>query len=79
MNQEKDSIWSRYGQSKLGNVLNAKELNRLYGPNVIEKEELEIWRIALHPGNMFTILKKNARVAAPLSGVLAKMLNALGV
>jgi hypothetical protein len=59
--------------------LNAKELNRLYGPNVIEKEELEIWRIALHPGNMFTILKKNARVAAPLSGVLAKMLNALGV
>jgi hypothetical protein len=28
---------------------------------------------------MYTILNKNARVAGPLIGVLAKMLNALGV
>jgi NAD(P)-dependent dehydrogenase (short-subunit alcohol dehydrogenase family) len=79
INQEKGSIWSRYGQSKLGNVLNTKELNRLYGPNGIKKEEGEIWSFALHPGNMYTNLNKNARFAGPLSGVLAKMLNAFGV
>jgi len=79
INQEKGSIWSRYGQSKLGNILNAKELNRLYGPNGIRKEEGEIWSFALHPGNMYTDLNKNARFAGPLSGVLVKMLNAFGV
>lgn len=42
INQEKGSIWPRYGQSKLGNDLIAKELNRLYGPNVVKKEKGEI-------------------------------------
>jgi NAD(P)-dependent dehydrogenase (short-subunit alcohol dehydrogenase family) len=79
INQEKGSIWTRYGQSKLGNVLNAKELNRLYGPKGIKKEEGEIWSMALHPGNMYTDLNKNARFAGPLSGVVVKMLNAFGV
>jgi len=78
INQEKGSIWTRYGQSKLGNILNAKEINRLYGPNGTKKEEGEIWGMALHPGNMYTDLNKNAKFAGPLSGAVVKMLNALG-
>jgi NAD(P)-dependent dehydrogenase (short-subunit alcohol dehydrogenase family) len=78
INQERGSTGTRYGQSKLGNILNAKELNRLYGPNGIKKSEGEIWSMALHPGNMYTDLNKNARFAGPLSGVVAKMLNAFG-
>jgi len=78
IDQEKGSIWTRYGQSKLGNILNAKELNRLYGPNGIKKQGGEIWSMALHPGNMYTDLNKNARFAGPLSGVVVKMLNAFG-
>ncbi|KAN0119682.1 hypothetical protein V8E51_001890 [Hyaloscypha variabilis] len=78
INQEKGSLWTRYGQSKLGNVLNAKELNRLYGPNGIKKDEGEIWSMALHPGNIYTDLNKNARFAGPLSGAVAKLLNAFG-
>ncbi|KAE9380289.1 NAD(P)-binding protein [Stipitochalara longipes BDJ] len=78
INQEKGSIWTRYGQSKIGNILNAKELNRLYGPNGTRKAEGEIWSMALHPGNMYTDLNRNARFAGPLSGVVVKMLNAFG-
>jgi hypothetical protein len=59
--------------------LNAKELNRLYGPNGIKKGEGGIWSFALHLDNMYTILNKNARVAGPLIGVSAKMLIAFGV
>jgi NAD(P)-dependent dehydrogenase (short-subunit alcohol dehydrogenase family) len=78
INQDTGSIWTRYGQSKLGNILNAKELNQLYGPNGTKKEQGEIWSFALHPGNMYTDLNKNARFAGPLSGVVVRMLNAFG-
>jgi NAD(P)-dependent dehydrogenase (short-subunit alcohol dehydrogenase family) len=79
INQEKGSIWTRYGQSKLGNILNATELNHLYGPKGIKKAEGEIWSMALHPGSIYTDLNKNARFAGPVSGIVAKTLNALGV
>lgn len=79
INQEKGSLWSRYGQSKLGNILNAIQLNHLYGPKGIKKEEGEIWSMALHPGNMYTDLNKKSRAVGPLTGVVAKIINLFGV
>jgi NAD(P)-dependent dehydrogenase (short-subunit alcohol dehydrogenase family) len=78
INQVHGSIWSRYGQSKLANILHAKSLNALYGPNGTKKSEGEIWTGAVHPGNMYTDLSKNARYLGPLSPVLTCMLNFFG-
>lgn len=43
---------SRYGQSKLANILHAKTLNKEYGPNseATKDGEGEIWTAAVHPG-----------------------------
>ncbi|KAE9375048.1 NAD(P)-binding protein [Stipitochalara longipes BDJ] len=43
---------SRYGQSKLANVLHTKTLNKLYGPSSPSAKagEGEIWTSAVHPG-----------------------------
>ena len=43
---------SRYGQSKLGNILQAKTINKLYGPSSSSAEggHGEIWTSAVHPG-----------------------------
>lgn len=71
-------IWSRYGQSKLANILHAKYLNSLYGPNGTHKAEGEIWFAAVHPGNVYTDLNRNAKFLGPLSGVVVKALNAVG-
>lgn len=78
INQEKGGVWSRYGMSKLANVLHAKELNRLYGPNGVKKEEGEIWTAAVHPGNIYTDLSKNATYFGISSPIMAKVLNLLG-
>jgi len=48
--------WTRYGQSKLANVLHTHWLNHLYGPASKEiagaGEEGEIWTASLHPGTV---------------------------
>jgi NAD(P)-dependent dehydrogenase (short-subunit alcohol dehydrogenase family) len=46
------AAWSRYGQSKLANILHAKTLNKEYGPGsqVAKSGEGEIWTASLHPG-----------------------------
>lgn len=43
---------SRYGQSKLANVLHAKTLNKLYGPSSASAKasQGEIWTSSVHPG-----------------------------
>ena len=78
INQEKGGIWSRYGQSKLGNVLHAKSLNSFYGPNGSKKEQGEIWTAGIHPGNVYTDLNRNATFLGPLSSIFAKFLNTMG-
>lgn len=55
INQEKGGIWSRYGQSKLGNILHAQELSRRYGPSGSRKGA-EIWTASVHPGSVDTDL-----------------------
>lgn len=45
----KGSTMSRYGQSKLANILHAKRIDALYGPGS-RSPEGEIWTSAVHPG-----------------------------
>jgi NAD(P)-dependent dehydrogenase (short-subunit alcohol dehydrogenase family) len=46
----KGGPWSRYGSSKLANILHAKELNRRHGG----LEKGSIWTASLHPGTVDT-------------------------
>ncbi|KAF4633028.1 hypothetical protein G7Y89_g5100 [Cudoniella acicularis] len=79
INQEQGGVWSRYGMSKLANILHEKELNRLYGPNGVKKGDGEIWTAAVHPGNIYTDLAKNASYFGMTSPLIGKLLNLLGV
>lgn len=79
INQEHGGLWSRYGQSKLGNILHSNYLNSLYGPSGSLKHEGEIWTAAVHPGNVYTDLNRNARFLGPLSPMFAALLNKTGV
>jgi len=72
----KGGIWSRYGQSKLGNILHAKTLAKLYGPNGTSNEGKGIWTASVHPGSINTQLNK--RTSSPLK-MLQPVLQALGV
>ncbi|KAF4435371.1 hypothetical protein F53441_13524 [Fusarium austroafricanum] len=52
----KDStVWTRYGQSKLANILHATSLHNKYGPGSQTKEG-EIWVTSVHPGLVETNL-----------------------
>lgn len=54
INQTKGSAWSRYGMSKLANILHAKELSRRYGPLSTSRGHGEIWTASVHPGTIDT-------------------------
>ncbi|KAH7195270.1 hypothetical protein DER44DRAFT_731749 [Fusarium oxysporum] len=60
INQTKGSAFSRYGMSKLANILHAKELHRKYGPSPQNDGHEEIWTASLHPGTIDTGLGRNA-------------------
>jgi NAD(P)-dependent dehydrogenase (short-subunit alcohol dehydrogenase family) len=49
VNLKSASTWARYGQSKLANVLHAKELARRYGTQ-------GLWTASLHPGTVKTFV-----------------------
>ncbi|TVY83051.1 hypothetical protein LSUE1_G004572 [Lachnellula suecica] len=73
-------VWSQYGMSKLANILHAKELDRLYGPGGVKKGESggEIWTAAVHPGDVYTDLSRNAMFFGISGLVAARVLNAFG-
>lgn len=52
------SIWQRYGQSKLANILHTKTLHKTYGPGSRSARdgEGEIWVSCVHPGLVETNL-----------------------
>ncbi|RAO67251.1 uncharacterized protein BHQ10_003263 [Talaromyces amestolkiae] len=56
-NLKRYSVWTRYGHSKLANVLHANELAKRYG---------EIMSISLHPGTVKTNLSKGPLLSTPL-------------
>jgi NAD(P)-dependent dehydrogenase (short-subunit alcohol dehydrogenase family) len=72
----KDShTFRRYGQSKLGNILHAKALDKRYGPaSQSENEGGKIWIVALHPGNVDTGLNQKSWGSA-----MVPVLRCLGV
>jgi NAD(P)-dependent dehydrogenase (short-subunit alcohol dehydrogenase family) len=55
---------TRYGQSKLANVLHAKTLNRLFGPGSPSSREGkgEVWTAVVHPGLVDTRLGDHAKM-----------------
>ncbi|KIM99373.1 hypothetical protein OIDMADRAFT_127344 [Oidiodendron maius Zn] len=55
-NTGKGGPWSRYGSSKLANILHSKELNRRYGGT----ETGSLWTASLHPGTVDTKLATQA-------------------
>ncbi|KAH8660318.1 hypothetical protein BX600DRAFT_482245 [Xylariales sp. PMI_506] len=57
----------RYGQSKLANVLHAKELHARYGPQEDSEQKPEVWTAAVHPGTIDTDLNRQATGIAPAS------------
>lgn len=61
--------WSRYGQSKLANILHIRTLHKTYGPSSISAEngEGEIWVSSVHPGVVETNLATS--VGESVSGV----------
>lgn len=73
------SVWNRYGQSKLGNILHAKTLHETYGPGspAAQNGEGEIWVSSIHPG----IVETNLGTAVSSSGfkVLVPIVRVLGL
>ncbi|KAF2970787.1 hypothetical protein GQX73_g2842 [Xylaria multiplex] len=63
--------WSRYGQSKLANILHTKTLDKAYGPSSTSarKGEGEIWVSSVHPGMVETNLA--ASVGESGSGMMS--------
>ncbi|KAL4941804.1 hypothetical protein BDV06DRAFT_235828 [Aspergillus oleicola] len=71
LKQEKGGIWSRYGMSKVGNILHAKQLNKLYGPNGSEAEANGIiWTAAVHPGHLDTNLNRQTALPTCFNTIL---------
>ncbi|KAF1963474.1 NAD(P)-binding protein [Byssothecium circinans] len=52
------SVWARYGQSKLANILHTKTLHAKYGPGSpsARNKDGEIWTSCVHPGLVETNL-----------------------
>ncbi|PNP45306.1 hypothetical protein TGAMA5MH_03030 [Trichoderma gamsii] len=62
---EKEGAMTRYGQSKLANILHTTQLNKRYGPDSNESQIGAVWFAAVHPGHINTDLTKQATGAAP--------------
>ncbi|KAL2833631.1 NAD(P)-binding protein [Aspergillus pseudoustus] len=64
LKQEKGSPFSRYGMSKVANILHAKQLDKLFGPKGsetgtgAESGRGPFWTAAVHPGHLDTNLNK---------------------
>lgn len=72
IDQMRGGIWSRYGMSKLANILHAKKVNEIYGP---QTGKGAIWTAAVHPGFIDTELNKKT----DMPGFLQPALKCLGV
>ncbi|KAH8895303.1 NAD(P)-binding protein [Thozetella sp. PMI_491] len=64
---------TRYGQSKLANVLHAKALNKLYGPGSAARDadNGEVWTAIVHPGVVKTEIGSHAEISGLLKGLVA--------
>jgi len=64
LNLKGKSSMVRYGQSKLANILHAKTMNKLYGPNSphAASDGGEIWTAIVHPGLVKSGIADNAEM-----------------
>lgn len=64
---------TRYGQSKLANILHTKTLNKLFGPDSSSARagDGEIWSVAVHPGLVESQLAVRAALPSWFKLVLA--------
>ncbi|KAF9762859.1 hypothetical protein IL306_003328 [Fusarium sp. DS 682] len=60
------TVWERYGQSKLANILHARTLHNKYGPGS-QNTEGEIWTTSVHPGVVETNLSSTVDSAETVS------------
>ncbi|KAF5621928.1 reductase [Fusarium sp. NRRL 52700] len=70
------SVWERYGQSKLANILHSKTLHNKYGPSSGNKEG-EIWTTSVHPGLVETNLSSSVDSAETGSLRLVSLLRCM--
>lgn len=70
VNRSFDSPWKRYGQSKLANVLFAKELQRR-----LDEQGARVFSVSLHPGNIHTELNRGTARTYPWARPLFAILN----
>ncbi|KAK9775331.1 putative short chain dehydrogenase protein [Seiridium cardinale] len=68
---ESENGMTRYGQSKLGNVLHAKSLNTRYGPKGATPRAGEVWVASIHPGYIMTNLNNKATAMSPFGSTVA--------
>lgn len=56
LSMKESRAMTRYGQSKLANILHAKELHRRYGPKLDDKTDNNkaLYVAAVHPGHIDT-------------------------
>jgi NAD(P)-dependent dehydrogenase (short-subunit alcohol dehydrogenase family) len=71
---------TRYGQSKLANILHTKTLNKLYGPNSPSAAagNGEIWTIAVHPGPVESNLGAKVEISSGFLWSAIKVYGNLG-
>jgi NAD(P)-dependent dehydrogenase (short-subunit alcohol dehydrogenase family) len=71
-----DTVWARYGQSKLANILHTKTLHEKYGPSSpsAQNKDGEIWSSCVHPGVVETNLADGASGAGfVMTSILSAM------
>ncbi|KAL3471944.1 retinol dehydrogenase [Aspergillus californicus] len=69
LSQEKSGgVWSRYGMSKLANILHVKQLDKLHGAS--QGDTSAIWTAAVHPGFIDTNLNKQTAMPVCIYTVL---------
>ncbi|KAI3329864.1 NAD(P)-binding protein [Ustulina deusta] len=73
--------WSRYGQSKLANILHTKTLHKTYGPGSpsARNGEGEIWVSSVHPGIVGTNLATSVRESGSGLTSILSVLHMLGL
>ncbi|KAI2634130.1 hypothetical protein GGS26DRAFT_31175 [Hypomontagnella submonticulosa] len=75
------SVWARYGQSKLANILHAKTLHKKYGPGSpsARNGEGEIWVSSVHPGIVETNITTPAGESVTGASYLFSIIRMLGL
>ncbi|KAI6352887.1 hypothetical protein MCOR25_009271 [Pyricularia grisea] len=72
------SVWERYGQSKLANILHTETLHKRYGPGSAGSSG-EIWVSSVHPGVVKTNLAEPLRESGSIFMSIVSIIDKLGL